>query len=71
MELCVIADSNSGLAGTAFNAQALYVLRFFIGILGGTFVMCQSWTSVFFDKTVVGTANALVGASISGIPRAL
>jgi len=51
----------SGLAGTAHDAATLYVLRFFIGILGSTFVPCQAWTSAFFDKNVVGTANALVG----------
>ncbi|KAF8137710.1 major facilitator superfamily domain-containing protein [Boletus edulis] len=51
----------SGLAGTAHTANGLYVIRFFIGILGGTFVPCQAWTTVFFDKNVVGTANALAG----------
>ena len=51
----------SGLAGTAHNASTLYALRFFIGILGSTFVPCQAWTSAFFDKNCVGTANALVG----------
>ena len=33
-------------------------LRFFIGILGGSFVPCQVWSTGFFDKNVVGTANA-------------
>ncbi|KAI6043495.1 major facilitator superfamily domain-containing protein [Pisolithus marmoratus] len=51
----------SGLAGTAHTATGLYVVRFFIGILGGTFVACQAWTTAFFDKNVVGTANALAG----------
>ncbi|KAG6810698.1 hypothetical protein H0H92_010697 [Tricholoma furcatifolium] len=51
----------SGLAGTAHNASTLYAIRFFIGILGGTFVPCQAWTSAFFDKNCVGTVNALVG----------
>ena len=37
------------------------VLRFFIGILGGSFVPCQVWSTGFFDKNVVGTANALTG----------
>jgi MFS transporter, NNP family, nitrate/nitrite transporter len=50
----------SGLAGTAHNAATLYVVRFFIGILGASFVPCQAWTSVFFDKSCVGAANALV-----------
>lgn len=36
-------------------------LRFFIGILGGSFVPCQVWSTGFFDKNVVGTANALTG----------
>lgn len=35
------------------------VLRFFIGILGGSFVPCQVWTTGFFDKNIVGTANSL------------
>jgi len=37
------------------------ILRLFIGIAGGTFVMCQYWSSRMFTKDVVGTANALVG----------
>lgn len=37
------------------------VLRFFVGILGGSFVPCQVWTTGFFDKSIVGTANSLTG----------
>lgn len=48
-------------AGGVKNAAGLYALRFFIGILGGSFVPCQVWTTGFFDKSVVGTANALTG----------
>jgi len=59
--LLILGAIPSGLAGTAYSAEALYVLRFFIGILGATFVPCQAWTSTFFDKNCVGTANALVG----------
>ncbi|KIM76890.1 hypothetical protein PILCRDRAFT_825891 [Piloderma croceum F 1598] len=59
--LLILGAIPSGLAGTAHSARTLYVLRFFIGILGGTFVPCQAWTSAFFDKNCVGTANALVG----------
>ncbi|KAJ7654749.1 nitrate/nitrite porter [Mycena rosella] len=58
--LLVLGAIPSGLAGTAHNAQSLYVLRFFIGILGATFVPCQAWTSCFFDKNIVGTANGFV-----------
>ncbi|KAI1504323.1 nitrate transporter [Biscogniauxia marginata] len=50
-----------GLAPLVHNAQGLYVSRFFIGILGGSFVPCQVWATGFFDKNVVGTANALTG----------
>lgn len=59
--ILILGAIPSGLAGTAHNASSLYVLRFFIGLLGATFVPCQAWTSSFFDKNCVGTANALVG----------
>jgi MFS transporter, NNP family, nitrate/nitrite transporter len=58
--LLIFGAIPSGLAGLAHNAQSFYVLRFFIGILGATFVPCQAWTSAFFDTSCVGTANALV-----------
>jgi NNP family nitrate/nitrite transporter-like MFS transporter len=51
----------TALAGTIHNAAGLYVIRFFIGILGGSFVPCQVWSTGFFDKNVVGTGNALTG----------
>ncbi|KAF4556318.1 ECT1 transporter [Elsinoe fawcettii] len=47
------------LAGTIKNAGGLYAIRFFVGILGGSFVPCQVWTTGFFDKNIVGTANSL------------
>ncbi|KAI1376376.1 nitrate transporter [Hypoxylon crocopeplum] len=50
-----------GLAPLVHDAQGLYVSRFFIGILGGSFVPCQVWSTGFFDKNIVGTANALTG----------
>lgn len=49
----------TALAGTATTASGLIALRFFIGILGGSFIPCQVWTTGFFDKSVVGTANSL------------
>ncbi|KAJ3253217.1 hypothetical protein HK103_000805 [Boothiomyces macroporosus] len=51
----------TALAGTVHDATGLIILRFFIGVLGGTFVPCQVWVTTFFDKSVVGTANALAG----------
>lgn len=47
------------LAGTVYNVGQLYACRFFIGILGGSFVPCQVWTTGFYDKNIVGTANSL------------
>lgn len=59
---CLLAGSiPTFLAGAVFNASGLMALRFFIGILGGSFVPCQVWSTGFFDKNVVGTANALTG----------
>jgi NNP family nitrate/nitrite transporter-like MFS transporter len=49
------------MAGLVTSPQGLIALRFFIGILGATFVPCQVWCTGFFDKNVVGTANALAG----------
>ena len=49
----------SVLAGTIHNATGLYIIRFFVGILGGSFVPCQVWSTGFFDKNVVGSSNAL------------
>ncbi|KAF2670392.1 MFS general substrate transporter [Microthyrium microscopicum] len=43
------------------DAKGLIILRFFVGILGGSFVPCQVWSTGFFDKNIVGTANALTG----------
>ncbi|KZV93273.1 nitrate transporter [Exidia glandulosa HHB12029] len=59
--LLAIGAIPSGLAGLVTSVPGLYAVRFFIGILGGTFVPCQAWTTTFFDKKIVGTANALVG----------
>lgn len=51
----------TALATTVKNPMGLIAIRFFVGILGGTFVPCQVWCTGFFDKNVVGTANALAG----------
>ncbi|KAI4128998.1 MAG: hypothetical protein LQ338_002465 [Usnochroma carphineum] len=57
---CLLAGAiPTALAGAVYNAKGLLALRFFIGILGGSFVPCQVWSTGFFDKNVVGTANAL------------
>ncbi|SPO25655.1 related to nitrate transporter [Ustilago trichophora] len=59
--LLIIGAIPSGLAAVVTTAGGLYTVRFFISILGATFVCCQAWVSTFFDKSVVGTANAFAG----------
>ncbi|KAJ5204531.1 uncharacterized protein N7498_005410 [Penicillium cinerascens] len=51
----------TAMAGLVTNPKGLIALRFFVGILGGTFVPCQVWCTGFFDKKIVGTANSLAG----------
>ncbi|PKY08838.1 nitrate transporter [Aspergillus campestris IBT 28561] len=51
----------TAMAGLVTTPQGLIALRFFVGILGGTFVPCQVWCTGFFDKKIVGTANSLAG----------
>lgn len=43
-----------------YLVAGLAILRLFIGIAGGSFVMCQYWTSRMFAKEIVGLANGLV-----------
>nr|ANB62417.1 nitrate transporter NRT2c [Pseudogymnoascus sp. 04NY16] len=49
----------TAMAGLVTNIHGLMALRFFIGILGASFVPCQVWTTGYFDKNVIGSANAL------------
>lgn len=49
----------TAMAGLVTNSKGLIALRFFVGVLGGTFVPCQVWCTGFFDKKIVGTANSL------------
>lgn len=57
---CLLAGAiPTGLAGAVTTVRGLLALRFFIGILGGTFVPCQVWSTGFFDKNIVGSSNAL------------
>lgn len=60
--VCLLAGAiPTALAGAVYNANGLLALRFFIGILGGSFVPCQVWSTQWFDKKIVGTANSLTG----------
>jgi len=59
--ILLISAIPTALTGLDNTTTGLIVLRFFIGIGGSTFVMCQYWTSTMFTKEWVGTANATVG----------
>ncbi|KAL7949245.1 major facilitator superfamily domain-containing protein [Trichoderma barbatum] len=59
--LLILGAIPSGLAALVTNIQGLEAVRFFISILGGTFVPTQAYTTTFFDKSIVGTANAFSG----------
>jgi MFS transporter, NNP family, nitrate/nitrite transporter len=56
--LCAIPTACTGFVN---SATGLAVIRLFIGLAGGSFVMCQSWTSKMFARKIVGTANAIAG----------
>jgi len=60
---CVLMGASipCALTGVVNSATSLAILRFFIGLGGSTFVMCQYWSTSMFTKEVAGTANALVG----------
>jgi NNP family nitrate/nitrite transporter-like MFS transporter len=58
--LCA-ASIPTACTGLIQSANGLAIIRLFIGIAGGSFVMCQYWTSRMFTRDVAGTANALVG----------
>ena len=59
--LLLVGSIPLGLAPLVHDATSLYVSRFFIGVLGGSFVPCQVWSTSFFDVNVVGTTNAIAG----------
>ncbi|CAO1613682.1 unnamed protein product [Sympodiomycopsis kandeliae] len=59
--LLILGAVPTALMATVTNVGGLEAARFFISILGGNFVPCQAWTSTFFDKNIIGTANAFAG----------
>jgi NNP family nitrate/nitrite transporter-like MFS transporter len=56
--LAAIPTACTGLVNTA---GGLYALRFFIGMAGGSFVVCQFWSTIMFAPEVVGAANGFIG----------
>jgi len=58
--LCFAAIPTA-LTGLVKNAAGLWVLRLFIGVAGGSFVVCQYWSTAMFAPEIVGQANGIVG----------
>jgi MFS transporter, NNP family, nitrate/nitrite transporter len=56
--LCLVSIP-CACTGFVQTARGFTVLRLFIGFAGGSFVLCQDWTTTMFAKEVVGTANGL------------
>ena len=59
--LLIVGSIPLAFAGLITSGTGLIIVRLCIGILGGTFIPCQFWTSAMFNVKIVGTANALVG----------
>lgn len=57
--ILLVGSIPTAMAGLITSARGLIALRFFVGILGASFVPCQVWTTAFYDKNIIGTANAL------------
>jgi NNP family nitrate/nitrite transporter-like MFS transporter len=55
-----LAAIPTALIGVVNSLGGLCTARFFIGMVGSSFVMAQSWTSQTFAKELVGSANAIV-----------
>lgn len=45
-------------SGLVQNGTDVAIIRFFIGVMGATFVCTQYWSSQVFAKEIVGIANA-------------
>lgn len=60
---CVLMAASIPCAciGLVNSTASLSITRFFIGLGGSCFVMCQYWSTSMFTKEIAGTANALVG----------
>ncbi|CAG8445805.1 10270_t:CDS:2 [Scutellospora calospora] len=57
--ILIIGAIPTALVGLAQGPNSLIALRFFIGILGASFVPCQFVTTQMFNSNTVGGANAL------------
>ena len=59
--LLIMGSIPTAFGGLVNSAVDVAVIRFFIGVMGATFVCTQFWSSQVFAKEFVGTANATTG----------
>ncbi|CAM9598190.1 unnamed protein product, partial [Ascophyllum nodosum] len=59
--LLIMGSIPTAFSGLVQSAVDVAVIRFFIGVMGATFVCTQFWSSQIFVKEFVGTANATTG----------
>lgn len=59
--LLIMGSIPTAFGGLVNSAVDVAVIRFFIGVMGATFVCTQFWSSQIFAKEFVGTANATTG----------
>jgi MFS transporter, NNP family, nitrate/nitrite transporter len=57
----ILGSIPTAMVGLVQSARGLIMVRFFIGIVGSSFVMSQFWPSRMFSRELAGTANGLVG----------
>ncbi|CAM9598401.1 unnamed protein product [Ascophyllum nodosum] len=59
--LLIMGSIPTAFSGLVQSAVDVAIIRFFIGVMGATFVCTQFWSSQIFVKEFVGTANATTG----------
>ncbi|KAI8929258.1 major facilitator superfamily domain-containing protein [Entophlyctis helioformis] len=58
--ILVLGSLPVAFTGLVSSGSGLIALRFFVGLLGASFVPCQAWATSLFSKDVAGSANAIV-----------
>jgi len=59
--LLVFAAIPTYFAGLIQNVAGLAIVRSLVGVVGATFVGCQFWCTLMFEKEISGTVNAIAG----------
>jgi len=59
--LLIFAAIPTFFAGLIQDVVGLAVVRGLVGIVGATFVGCQFWVTLMFEKELAGTMNAIAG----------